>query len=93
MLRFISMRTRESLQRILDREFIRHLKSIRLWQRSEIALDINPSKMIEMLMTAGAKRVTLVSPLLDDPANVINERQIAYETKSSFLHYGGLEDK
>lgn len=65
----------------------------KLWQRSEIALDINPSKMIEMLMTAGAKRVTLVSPLLDDPANVINERQIAYETKSSFLFYGGLEDK
>lgn len=33
-----------------------------LWQKSKIGRDINPSKLISMIMTAGIKRVDITSP-------------------------------
>jgi phage-related baseplate assembly protein len=67
----------------------------KIWQRSEIGRDINPSVMIQMLMNAGAKRISLRSPNLDpfNPNNIITPRQVAREDGTSELIYGGLEKK
>jgi phage-related baseplate assembly protein len=59
-----------------------------LWQRSKIGRDITPSKLVQLVMEAGAKRVSVHAPaykelkykelsIIDDPPEII---------------YGGLED-
>lgn len=62
----------------------------KLWQKTEIGRDINMSVMIQMLINAGASRVGLISPGLDDPENKIDARKIAIPDGST-LTYGGLE--
>lgn len=65
----------------------------KIWQRAEIGRDINPSKMIQMLMDAGASRVGLIEPGLDDPNNKLTSRQVAIPSEDSHLDYGGIEGK
>ncbi len=56
------------------------------WQRA-IGRDINPSKLGEMVMAAGAKRVEMTAP-----ANqIVGAKSVAVLTGQA-VHYGGLED-
>jgi len=58
-----------------------------LWQQSSIGRDVNPSELTTMLVNAGAKRVSIASPVF--AALKRDESALAiYDT----LTYGGLED-
>lgn len=58
-----------------------------LWQRSKLGRDINPSRLIQNIMTAGVKRVEVFSPVYKK----IEYNQIA-AAESINIVYGGAED-
>jgi len=58
-----------------------------LWQRSKLGRDINPSKLIQNVMTAGVKRVDVLSPVYKR----IEYNQIAVAENINII-YGGVED-
>lgn len=57
------------------------------WQRSKIGRDINPSQLIQQMVSAGAKRVEVTLPVLQ----VIGKANVA-KLSSKTVTYGGLED-
>jgi len=56
------------------------------WQRA-IGRDINPSKLGEMVMAAGAKRVEMAAPV----HQIVGAKSVAV-LNGQAVHYGGLED-
>lgn len=64
------------------------LKDYLLWQRCKMGRDLNTTKLISMLETAGAKRVDLHSPDFTrlEPWQVARENSVV-------INYGGLEDE
>lgn len=58
-----------------------------LWQNSKIGRDINPDKLIEKIIAAGAKRVAVSSPIYQ-ACNQIEVPQLA----NKGITYGGIED-
>lgn len=57
------------------------------WQRSKIGRDINPSQLIQQMVSAGAKRVEVTLPVFQ----VIGKSNVA-KLSSKTVTYGGLED-
>lgn len=57
------------------------------WQTTSIGRDINPSKLTELMMAAGAKRVEVTSPVF----TITGENYVAVLDSES-VTYGGLED-
>lgn len=57
------------------------------WQTTEIGKDINPSELIKRVVAAGAKRVTVTSPVF----TTVSGTEVAQCTAST-VTYGGLED-
>ena len=57
------------------------------WQTTEIGRDINPSKLGEMVMAAGAKRVEMAAPV----HQIVGAKSVAV-LNGQAVHYGGLED-
>lgn len=58
-----------------------------LWQR-KIGRDINPSKLVSLIMAAGAKRVDITSPAYIK----VGDAAVALLTGTVTANYGGLED-
>lgn len=58
-----------------------------LWQNSKIGRDINPDKLIEKIIAAGAKRVAISSPLYQ----ACNQAEVPQLDNRS-ITYGGIED-
>lgn len=58
-----------------------------LWQRSKIGRDINPSQLIQMMVSAGAKRVEVKLPVFQ----VVGAANVA-KLVSQTVTYGGIED-
>lgn len=58
-----------------------------IWQTEKIGRDINPSLLIQKIMEAGAKRVTVTSPAY----TVLGESTVA-QTGTVTVNYGGVED-
>ena len=58
-----------------------------LWQRSKIGRDINSSKLVSMMMAAGAKRVEVTAPVFQ----TVGKANVAKLVKKTVV-YGGLED-
>lgn len=58
-----------------------------VWQRSKIGRDINPSQLIQMMMSAGAKRVEVKLPVFQ----VVGAANVA-KLVSQNVAYGGIED-
>lgn len=56
------------------------------WQR-KLGRDVNPSKLNELIMTAGAKRVALTAPV-----HTVVEASAIARCDSESVTYGGLED-
>lgn len=56
------------------------------WQNSKIGRDINPSELIYKMISAGAKRVEVASPVYQD----IGDTEIA-QISSLSVEYGGVE--
>lgn len=59
----------------------------RAWQRARLGRDINPSKLISLVMAAGAKRLAVTSPVYTQ----ITLAQVAH-AQNVTVTYGGLED-
>ena len=57
------------------------------WQRA-IGRDINPSKLVAMVMEAGAKRVTVTAPAY----TVVGKTKVSALQGAAVVTYGGLED-
>lgn len=58
-----------------------------LWQNSKIGRDINPDKLIEKIISAGAKRVAVSSPIYQ----ACNQTEVPQLANKS-ITYGGIED-
>lgn len=58
-----------------------------VWQTERIGRDINPSYLIQQIMGAGAKRVTVAAP-----AFMIVPKDVIARTGTVSVTYGGLED-
>lgn len=59
----------------------------RTWQRT-IGRDINPSKLVAMVMAAGAKRVIVTSPTY----TTVDAIKVSALSGTPAINYGGLED-
>ena len=57
------------------------------WQRT-IGRDINPSKLVALVMAAGAKRVTVTAPTY----TTVDAIKVSALSGSPTISYGGLED-
>ena len=57
------------------------------WTKSKIGRDINPSKLIQMIVAAGAKRVTVTAPAF----TVLDMTKVAIANTVT-VSYGGTED-
>lgn len=62
------------------------VENYRMWQRTKLGRDIIPSRLIEWVMEAGARRVVVNSPVY----TILTNEQIAQEIAVSVV-YGGLE--
>ncbi len=58
-----------------------------IWQKSKIGRDINPSKLINLMIAAGAKRVVITAPTYTSTSSTA----VAICTETT-VNYGGLED-
>ena len=58
-----------------------------LWTKSRIGRDINPSRLIQMVVAAGAKRVTVTHPTF----TVLDNTQVGIAGTVT-VNYGGTED-
>ena len=58
-----------------------------VWQRSKIGRDINPSELIQRIVSAGAKRVEVVKPVFQ---KIAKDAVAKLGTKK--VTYGGVED-
>lgn len=63
------------------------VEDFKTWQRT-IGRDINPSKLVAMVMAAGAKRVTLTAP----DFVTVGDTSVAALSGTPSISYGGLED-
>lgn len=58
-----------------------------VWQRA-IGRDVNPSKLVELVMAAGCKRVEIASPV----HTIVSPTSVATLEGIAGIQYGGLED-
>jgi phage-related baseplate assembly protein len=58
------------------------------WQRSKIGRDLTPSKLVQLVMEAGAKRVSIRSPAFTE----LSYKEIGVIDGPPEIIYGGLED-
>nr|WP_237088766.1 baseplate J/gp47 family protein [Paenibacillus larvae] len=62
----------------------RAIEEYKLWQKSKLGRDINPSELICRIMDAGASRVEIVSPVFKE----VSKLQVALDAKTT-ITYGG----
>ncbi|AQZ49010.1 baseplate J protein [Paenibacillus larvae subsp. pulvifaciens] len=65
----------------------RAIEEYKLWQKSKLGRDINPSELICRIMDAGASRVEIVSPVFKE----VSKLQVALDAKTT-ITYGGLSE-
>lgn len=71
-----------------------------LWTKSKIGRDLNPSELNKRLVSAGAKRVEIVSPIFTHIQNgthlkdgTVESVQLAVALEDISINYGGAEDE
>ena len=64
------------------------IEEYRMWQRCQPGRDIIPTKLIQLVQAAGAKRIELTSPIY----TTLTQIEIARERNIN-LQFGGLEDE
>lgn len=69
---------------------IQAVEKYKQWQNGKIGRDINPDKLKELIMAAGAKRVEIISPVFSE----ISEDKVASLSSENAIkiEYGGLEN-
>lgn len=65
------------------------VQEYKLWQKEKLGRDINPNKLLQLLINAGAKRVEIIEPIF----TVLDKTKIAQETSSLTISYQGVEDE
>lgn len=78
--------TQKSIATSLQKKVDDAINEYILWQNSKIGRDINPSELIYKMISAGAKRVEVTSPVYQD----IGDTEIA-QLSSLSVEYGGVE--
>lgn len=78
----------ESSAAIIQQNIKAALESYKQWQSEKMGRDINPSKLNEMLMGAGVKRIEIRSPVF---TQVENNAVAVLKTEN--VIYGGVEDE
>lgn len=61
------------------------VEEYRVWQRTKIGRDINPDELIARMKNAGAKRVSISSPVF----TVVSSTEVAQENSVSIVFNGG----
>lgn len=64
------------------------VENYKKWQKGKLGRDINPNKLIQLLIQAGAKRVEIISPTFTK----IEKTHIAQDTGTT-ISYQGAEDE
>lgn len=59
------------------------------WQKEKLGRDINPDKLIEQIISVGAKRVEIASPVF----KVLNYDQVAHLSGKKTVNFMGVEDE
>lgn len=59
------------------------------WQKEKLGRDINPNKLTQLLINAGAKRVEIIEPVFTN----LDKTKIAQETSNITIGYQGVEDE
>ncbi|GIP25478.1 hypothetical protein J23TS9_06080 [Paenibacillus sp. J23TS9] len=80
-------RSRAAESTSIQAAVIAAVEAYRLWQRSKLGRDINPSELIWRVMGAGALRVNVAAPAFVE----VSEIQLAQDTQV-VVTYGGLAD-
>ena len=62
-----------------------------VWQKTKIGRDVNPSKLDQMLVEAGAKRTDISEATCVLEFQVIDHNEVAQEAAGAQLLYQGLE--
>ena len=65
------------------------LEEYKNWQKEKLGRDLNPNKLVQLLITAGAKRVEIIEPIFTK----LNKTEVAQETSSITNSYQGVEDE
>ena len=65
------------------------LEEYKNWQKEKLGRDLNPNKLVQLLITAGAKRVEIIEPIFTK----LNKTEVAQETSSMTNSYQGVEDE
>lgn len=63
------------------------IKNYILWQKSKLGRDLNPSELTRRMITAGAKRIEIISPVF----TTLKHYEIAVVDSVNIV-YGGIED-
>lgn len=63
------------------------IENYKIWQRSKMGRDLNPSELVRQMINAGAKRAEVDEPVF----TAIPDSSVPYLTNTSII-YGGLED-
>jgi phage-related baseplate assembly protein len=63
------------------------------WQRTKIGRDVNPSKLDQMLIEAGAKRTDIPDATSTFEYIAIDKRSVAQDNPAATLQYQGLEEE
>lgn len=71
----------------INEKVIKAIDEYELWQKSKLGRDINPSRLISMLISAGAKRVNVNTPIFTK----LEKNQVAYLQTKNVL-YKGVEN-
>lgn len=80
-------RNRAAEEDVIKAEVNKAVEVYRLWQKSKLGRDINPSELIWRVMSAGALRVVITAPIFTD----VSELQVAQEATVNVV-FGGLVD-
>lgn len=73
---------------IIQQNVAKALNDYKKWQSEKMGRDINPSKLVELLMNAGIKRIEIKSPVFTQ----IEDNAVAILDSETVI-YGGVEDE
>ena len=73
---------------IVERAVNKAVEQYKQWQKEKLGRDINPNKLTQLLIQAGAKRVEIISPVFTK----IERDKVAQDT-GTVINYQGAEDE
>lgn len=65
------------------------IEEFKSWQKEKLWRDINPNKLVQLLINAGVKRVEIIEPIFTK----IDKTKVAQESESITISYKGVEDE